>query len=289
MLRNLCLITLIACAAVVSFAQAPRPLQIQPDLPTGLDAGVCLLRLNLTGSADIILEGDKALFRTRAGRTPIDSGSVCSGPIPRQPLDHFRVERVQGKGRVLLVENPADRNQFQAWIRVDNERLAPDAYEIRVTWRENDAGGLDSQNELRLTPRGNPPRWVPPGTDPSAGSLAGRPLSSYDNDPLRYDTSPSGTLEFRGQVDEIVEFLVRGDRLHVVLVSGQKVKLERYRFSQPLPSEGTLAVGLEKKDGRGIVEVVEEPGPTNAFTARIRVTDAQGGADRYHWILNWRR
>jgi hypothetical protein len=258
-------------------------------MATGLDAGVCLLRLNLTGAADIILEGDKAVFRTRAGTAPIDVGSVCSSPIPRQPLDHFRVERIRGKGRVLLVENPADRNQFQAWIRVDNDSPSADAYEIRVTWRENDGGGANGQNELRLTPRGNPPRWTPPGTDVSAGSLAGRPLSSYDNDPLRYDGGSSGTLEFRGQVDEVVEFLVRADRLHVVLVSGQKVKLERFRFSQPLPAEVMPTVALEKKDGRGTVELLEEPTATNAFTARIRVSDPQGGADRYHWILSWRR
>lgn len=267
----------------------PRPLAIEPGLLKGADAGVCYLRLNVAGSADIILEGDRVTFRARLGGTPIDAGSACSSAIPRQPLDYFRVERLRGKGRVLLVENPADRNQFQGWIRIDNESVIPDAYELRVSWRENDEGGPEGQRELRLTAKGSPARWVPEGSDISAGTLAGRPLSSYDNDPLRYDTSPAGQLEFRGQVDDVVEFLVRGDRLHVVTVSGQKVKVERFRFSQAMPAEGVLTAVLEKKDGRGTAELLEEPTAENGYTARIRVADPQGGADRYHWVLSWRR
>ncbi|MCW5964979.1 MAG: hypothetical protein KIT83_13145 [Bryobacterales bacterium] len=289
MLRILYYLAFALAVPAALFAQPARPLEIQPDLPTGPDAGVCLLRLNVAGSADIILEGEKATFRTRAGTLPIDAGSVCSAGVPRQPLDHFRVDRIRGKGRVLLVENPADRNQFQAWIRIDNESVAPDFYELRVSWRENDDSGPEGRNELRLVPRGTPARWVPPGADISAGSMAGRPLSSYDNDPLRYDTNAAGSLEFRGQVDDVMEFLVRGDRLHVVLISGQQVKVERFRFTQPLPSNGPLTAVLEKKDGRGTVELVEEPSAANAYTARIRVADPQAGADRYHWVISWRR
>lgn len=285
---------LFICAATLLSALAlpaqVRPLEIQPDLPVGADAGVCILRLNVTGSADVILEGDKVTFRTRGGAAPIDAGSVCSAPIPREPLDYFRLERNKGKGRVLLVENPADRNQFQAWIRIDNDSTAPDSYDLRVAWRANDDAGPDGRSELRLVPRGRAQRrWVAEGANISAASLPGTPLSSYDNDPLRFDTSPSGQLEFRGHIDDVVEFLVRGDRLHAVLISGQQVKVERFRFSQPLPVARNLTVNVEKKDGRGTVELVETPSRANAFTARIRVTDSQGGSDRYHWVLSWRQ
>ena len=278
----------LAAAAVALCGQA-RPMEIKADLPLGPDSGVCFLRLNLTGSADVILDHDQVTFRTRAGSMPVDSGSVCSAAIPRKPLDHFHVETLRGKGRVLLVENPADRNQFQAWIRIDNDNASPESYELRVSWREDQDAGPDGRNELRLIADGTPKRWIPEGSDSSAAPLPGTILTSYNNDPLRFDTNPVGQLEFRGQVDDVVEFLVRGDRLHAVLVGGQQVKVERFRFTQAMPSSGDPSFSIEKKDGRGTVELVEEPSAENSYTARIRVSDPQGGADRYHWVLSWRR
>lgn len=266
-----------------------RTLRIDPDMPVGADAGVCVLQLDVTGSADIILEGDRINFRLRAGAVPEDTGSSCSAAIPREPLDSFRLDRVKGKGRVLLVENPADRNQFQAWIRIDSDSTSPEHYEMRVAWRANDTAVTDGQDELKLTARGRPRRWVPQGIRASAASLEGTPLSSYDNDPLRFDTSSTGQLEFRGQVDDTVEFLVRADNLHTIQLAGQPVKVERFRFTQPLPSRGQISISVEKKDGRGTVELVQSPSRDNAFTARIRVSDPQGGSDRYHWILTWRK
>jgi hypothetical protein len=275
--------------AVSLFAQ-PHTLEIRPDLPVGADTGVCLLRFNLAGSADIILEGDRAIFRSRGSASPFNATGVCSAPIPREPLDYFRLERTKGKGRVLLVENPADRNQFQAWIRIDNETSTPDSYDLRISWRASDGTSQESSRELRLVPRGRTQRrWVAEGSNLGASALPGTPLSSYDNDPLRYDTGPSGQLEFRGHVDDVVEFIVRGDRLNVVQISGQKVKVERFRFTQPMPVWSNLQLSVEKKDGRGTVELLETPSRANSFTARIRVSDPQGGSDRYHWVLSWRK
>lgn len=276
------------CAA--SLCAQPHTLEIRPDLPVGADTGVCLLRFNLAGSADLILEGDRATFRARGNTAPFDANGVCNAPIPREPLDYFRLERNKGKGRVLLVENPADRNQFQAWIRIDNDSNTPDSYDLRVSWRANDGGAQDASKELRLVARGRSQRrWVAEGANLGGSALPGTPLSSYDNDPLRYDTGPSGQLEFRGHIDDVVEFIVRGDQLNVVQVSGQQVKVERFRFTQPMPIWRNLQLSVEKKDGRGTVELVETPSRANSFTARIRVKDPQGGSDRYHWVLSWRK
>lgn len=277
---------------LMAFLMAPllsaqrSEMEINPTLARDGASGVCILRVRVDGSADILLQGTDMRFRTRSGRVPVDGGSSCTEPIPQLPLDGFRVKQIAGRGRVLTVENPADRNGYEAWIRIDDDKAGDDLYVLRIQWR------LDAAlrgSSLKLAPRGDPARWVPEGAQEGAVRLPGTRLSSYDDDPLRYESGQAGQLEFRGQVDGVVDFFIRGDRLHAKVESGQPVKVERFRFTQPLPTRMVLFAKVEKKDGRGSVEIVQEPSAANSYTLVVRVADPAGGSDRYHWVLNWVR
>ena len=112
--------------------------------------------------------------------------------------------------------------------------------------------------------------------------LPGQRLSSNENDPRRYNiNNRSGNFEFRGRID--------GDAVAVEAIQGGPVRVERFQFSQPIPSQPLTGFQLRKRDGRGLVELLEQPSPDNGFTAVIRVLDERRGDDRYHFELNWRR
>lgn len=60
----------------------------------------------------------------------------------------------------------------------------------------------------------------------------------------------------------------------------------RYRVLEALPREvGILRV--QRENGRGDVDVIDQPSAFNGYTARLRVRDQQSGADRYRLVVSW--
>jgi hypothetical protein len=150
--------------------------------------------------------------------------------------------------------------------------------------------------DLLNTPPGTETPATPaPGTDTASQSTAaavtlpGSELFSSENNPSRYDNRNEGVFEFRGQVDGAVLFRIRGDHVFAEAEDGGPPEVERFSFSQPLPSSGIADVRVEQHDGRGEVVLLERPWQGNGFTAVVRVSDPRGGADRYHFRLLWRR
>jgi hypothetical protein len=135
----------------------------------------------------------------------------------------------------------------------------------------------------------NPAPATAPVTAPPPSPLPGVELSSSENDPSRYNNSSEGLFEFRGRVDGSVLFRIQGGRVFAEAEAGRPAEVERFSFSQPLPSSGLAAIEVEQRDGRGEVVLLERPWQGNNFTAVIRVSDPRGGDDRYHFRLQWRR
>ena len=119
--------------------------------------------------------------------------------------------------------------------------------------------------------------------------LPGVEIFSGDNDPNRYDDANNGLFEFRGRVDGTVRVRIRGDRVLAESTAGRPLELERFSFTQPLPSSRVGDMGVEKKDGRGKVVLLERPWEGNHFMAVVEVSDPKGGDDRYHFRLSWKK
>ncbi|MCC6265383.1 MAG: hypothetical protein IT169_17555, partial [Bryobacterales bacterium] len=112
-----------------------QTIPIDPGIAAGSESGVCVLRVRVDDSADVMVRGAALTLRAVHGGNPVDEGSVCSEALPESPLGEFHLDSVRGRGRVLLVENPSGRNGFQAWIRVDDTAAGADLYEMRISWQ----------------------------------------------------------------------------------------------------------------------------------------------------------
>ena len=90
-----------------------------------------------------------------------------------------------------------------------------------------------------------------------------------------------------GTVDREVVLAMQGNRLSVrgergILAS----RTEQRRTSNALPrTDGEVFVRL--LDGRGDVDVIQQPNARNDFTTLIRIRDPRGGADRYRITTYW--
>jgi hypothetical protein len=89
-----------------------------------------------------------------------------------------------------------------------------------------------------------------------------------------------------GTVDREAIIVMRGAYLETEGDGFESNREARYRVNEALPrTSGT--VSIERADGRGDVEVIQQPSLFNGYTARVRVRDRQSGADRYRLVVTW--
>lgn len=100
------------------------------------------------------------------------------------------------------------------------------------------------------------------------------------------DGGVTGRAYWRGMVDDVVQLEVRGRSIEVRTISGRAYPDGNYSFTSPLPTRGGT-VGVEKKSGRGNVEVIQQPSRSNDFTTIIQIRDRDGGAREYQLEIFW--
>ena len=104
----------------------------------------------------------------------------------------------------------------------------------------------------------------------------------YDNG---YGLGRNAVYEWAGTVDREIHIQIRGNRAFVQPASGE-MRSGRGRVVNGLPQRnGTLIV--QRLDGRGDVDVIQQPSARNGYTATVRVRDPKGGADNYRIVAYW--
>ena len=133
------------------------------------------------------------------------------------------------------------------------------------------------------------PSEAPQSQAPAKLDLPGVEIFSGDNDPSRYNDADDGLFELRGRVDGVVRIRIRGDRVLAESTAGRPLEVERFSFTQPVPSARVGDMRVERKDGRGKVVLLERPWEGNHFMAVVEILDPKGGDDRYHFRLSWQK
>jgi hypothetical protein len=112
-----------------------------------------------------------------------------------------------------------------------------------------------------------------------------RPKRTRDYD----DRKSEGYCAIRVWVDDLVIIHTRGDRVAFETVRGQRARDAGTECSQPLPGANAISdFRFRGIDGRGRVELLEEPDRRNRFTAIVRIEDSKGGGQEHHFRLTWR-
>jgi hypothetical protein len=201
---------------------------------------------------------------------------------------------------VRLLEEPSADNYYTAKLRIADSSRGDDRYHVRIEWEWEQVGpvsGVGTRGGVFARhPRpavGGPAEPAPVEPRPAAPSAPtsprGREVYSAANDPRTYDQRNRGEFEFRGRIDGTVVLRIQGDRVFAENLNGRPVEVERFSFSQPLPAARVGEIEVDKKDGRGKLELVEIPWQENEFTAVVRISDSDGGDDRYHFKLKWEK
>ena len=96
----------------------------------------------------------------------------------------------------------------------------------------------------------------------------------------------SGSMSWRGRVDDDVRIKIRGGTANVETIGGTEYRDSQPNFTASLPSR-RVNVRLTSKRGRGEIFIEEQPSRENNFAVVVRIKDSRGGASDYEFELQW--
>ena len=93
-------------------------------------------------------------------------------------------------------------------------------------------------------------------------------------------------FEWSGRVDKEIRIQADRNNASVIQIGNGERTNGRVRAMATVPrQEGNVTVTV--LEGRGQVDVVQQPSARNGYTAVVRVRDPQGGASRYRLAAYW--
>ena len=102
----------------------------------------------------------------------------------------------------------------------------------------------------------------------------------------REEPYQSGRIEWRGRVDNMVNVFITGSSVTNETVAGSPLVGENFTINGSLAARPG-SVRVRKLEGRGTVQVIQQPSRDNDFTAIVRIFDDDGGPDNYRLEITW--
>jgi hypothetical protein len=164
------------------------------------------------------------------------------------------VQVVNGRGAVDVISQPTAQNGYTARIRVRDPQGGASNYRLNVYWQAVSGGevgpayGRDRDNR---------------------GALGGGQRA----------------LQWSGDVDDNLLITLRPGGVAYRTVRGSDPRGIQSSF-RGMPTNVT-GVTVSVREGRGSVDVVQQPSAANGYTALIRVRDPQSGFGHYNFDVMW--
>lgn len=102
-------------------------------------------------------------------------------------------------------------------------------------------------------------------------------------------TPNEGWLEVAATIDGTVAFHMFGQTVTPEVLAGQPVTGQKTQFSGPIPAASGVVFSIEKKAGRGKVEITEQPSEANGHAITVKVEDGGKGAGDYVFRVTWKK
>lgn len=123
-------------------------------------------------------------------------------------------------------------------------------------------------------------------SDPQGGAANYRLEMTWQGSSFANPVYSPGRVNWRGRVDDRVNIMISGTEVWEETVSGNPT------FGVTFDIQGYLAAGpgtirANKRNGRGDVQVLQQPSVANGFVGIVQVRDSSGGSDQYEIDITW--
>jgi len=273
-------------AASAAFAQAPLLIG-QPRVMAQQGAELFEWSGSVDREVQVVMRGsnvwtnnvgqtERPRARTRSyNRLPSENGQVA-------------VELLNGRGRVDVIQQPSRQNDYTTIVRIRDDRSGSDNYRLAAYWQGYANGDVYGNNSRRGDVYGRQGddrgRDIYRDRDNDGRNDNGR-NGNNGNGNGRWDRgSNSEALHWSGSVDGDLEIRIQNGRVDYRNLSGSNPTNVRSNVGNASARQGgDLYVQINQ--GRGDVNVVQQPQQWNGYTTIIRVRDPQGGYGYYDFSL----
>ncbi|MEO7521114.1 MAG: hypothetical protein ABIW79_04805 [Gemmatimonas sp.] len=269
----------------------------------------------------VVMRGNRVETRGADARLP--NNSRVMGQVPRSSsYGDVRVRIEGGRGAVDVIEQPSSRNGYQTVVRIRDPQGGSDRYRVVAYWTggddrngnggygndggygnnggygnddcrydgrrddkrrdDQDRGNNRRNDDRRKDDRRNDRRCDDDRNGNNGGY--GNNNGGYGNDG---NASGPGALSWSGRVDDVVDITIHGRDIDYRTRSGASVSNVRTRVSGGALPHRDGRVTIVGGDGRGSVQVVQQPSRSNGYTAVIRISDPRSGAGAYDFEARW--
>lgn len=166
-----------------------------------------------------------------------------------------QVRVAQGRDNVRVLQQPSPSNNYTLSVLIEDRPGGAAVYSLAFYWRANPRSSFDDYF------RGEPRR---------------RNLNAGED-----------RVTWSGRVDDEVVVECSRNQCRATPTRGRPAERERFNFTRALPQR-EIRVSLDDVQGRGEVQLIEQPNASNDFTARVRVSDRSGGSADHAFSLYWR-
>ncbi|HEU4994898.1 MAG TPA: hypothetical protein VFT29_08760 [Gemmatimonadaceae bacterium] len=220
----------------------------------------------------IYIRGSNVQSQVMSGTTMRNRGRVdADNALPRRD-GVVRVEMLEGRGSVYVLQQPSARNDYTAILRVRDAQGGAARYRFVAYFdpsnygRGNGRGSVWGDDSGRVWGDGRGPVW---------GDAGGE---------VEYGTP---VLRWSGNVDGDLRISLGDGQVNYNVASGERPQNVRTSVARQIPRrDGHLALNV--RQSRGVIQVIEQPSAYNGYTAVIRVVDGQGGYGYYDFDVVWR-
>ena len=229
----------------------------------------------------LVVRDDRLDVRPLGSRESARGSSRLFSALPRRD-GYLRLERLDGRGAVDVLEQPSARNGYTAVVRLIDPRSGAGNYRVAAYWEPVQRGGdgrygrddrYDGRYERKRDRDG---RYDSRGDD-----------RGDDRDYRRRSTT--GAMHWSGDVDALAQIQLRDQRVTTTTLRGQGTRNVWTRVDgASLADVDGARLSVSIREGRGTVTVVQQPSAANGYTAVVRVDDPAAGFGRYDFDLTWR-
>ncbi len=92
------------------------------------------LRMHIDGVTEIHIRGDRIIHTNLQARLGRNAGTEMTQPLPSTDLKSIQAVKKDGRGKFVMLQKPSADNDYEAIVRIYDEKGGEDRYHIEISW-----------------------------------------------------------------------------------------------------------------------------------------------------------